>query len=135
MPQLSGGNLVGLDAGQIVMPPAGMEIGYVPVVSRQELDDGAVSIGSEYTKKSIATAKSITMSHFPQSGRLLFNTDSYSSDNLTIKIFNAKGQNISSTQLSNLNNSVDVSHITSGVYIVSVLQNGSWVKTEKFVKR
>ena len=40
MPELSSGKLVGIDAGQIVTPPAGMEIGYVAVVSRQELDDG-----------------------------------------------------------------------------------------------
>jgi hypothetical protein len=37
IPNLTGGKLVGLDAGQIVSPPAGMEIGYVPIVTRQEL--------------------------------------------------------------------------------------------------
>lgn len=32
----SGGSLVGLDPGLIVTPPAGMEIGYVPIVTRQQ---------------------------------------------------------------------------------------------------
>jgi len=36
LPNPTGGNLVGLDAGQIITPPAGMEIGYVPIVTRQE---------------------------------------------------------------------------------------------------
>ena len=33
----SGGTLVGLDPGQIVTPPAGFEIGYVPIVTRQQM--------------------------------------------------------------------------------------------------
>ena len=44
MPNLTGGKMVGLDAGQIVTPPAGMEIGYVPIVSRQELGSPATSL-------------------------------------------------------------------------------------------
>ncbi len=35
LPAPTGGTLVGLDAGLIVTPPAGLEIGYVPIVSRQ----------------------------------------------------------------------------------------------------
>ena len=37
LPNPTGGELVGLDAGQIITPPAGMEIGYVPIVTRQEI--------------------------------------------------------------------------------------------------
>ena len=36
LPAPTGGTLVGLDPGLIVSPPAGMEIGYVPIVTRQE---------------------------------------------------------------------------------------------------
>lgn len=39
LPNISSGELVDLDGGQIVAPPAGMEIGYVPIVTRQELDE------------------------------------------------------------------------------------------------
>jgi len=38
LPNMSSGALVSLDAGLIVNPPVGMEIGYVPIVTRQELD-------------------------------------------------------------------------------------------------
>lgn len=38
LPALTNGSLVGLDPGLIVSPPSGMEIGYVPIVTRQEKD-------------------------------------------------------------------------------------------------
>ena len=41
LPALSEGSLVGLDNGLIVEPPAGMEVGYVPIVTRQEKDPNA----------------------------------------------------------------------------------------------
>jgi hypothetical protein len=36
MPPPTRGKLVALDPGLLVTPPAGLEVGYVPIVTRQE---------------------------------------------------------------------------------------------------
>ena len=39
LPAPTGGSLVGLDPGLLVSPPTGLEVGYVPIVTRQETTD------------------------------------------------------------------------------------------------
>lgn len=69
----SGGNLVSIDNNLIVTPPRGMEIGYVPIVSRQELatsvlpitlESFEVSRRKDYVQLEWSTADEINNSHF-----------------------------------------------------------------------
>jgi len=44
LPNLNSGTLVGLDPALLVTPPVGLEIGYVPIVTRQEVDNTLDSV-------------------------------------------------------------------------------------------
>ncbi|MEM1219429.1 MAG: T9SS type A sorting domain-containing protein [Bacteroidota bacterium] len=79
-----GGSMVGLDPGLIVQPPAGMEIGYVPVVTRQEKDPNPISSTFE-------SANPPMVSVFPNPTNGLFRVESSNNLIVDLQLYNAQG--------------------------------------------
>ena len=97
LPDPTGGKLVGLDAGQIVTPPAGMEIGYVAIVTRQEagvsttdcngIPEGYIYLGDEGDTKTLPSTSDVAYGHgcgftylFNVSGSVAINNGTFGGD-------------------------------------------------------
>lgn len=124
LPDPTFGTLASLDAGLVVQPPVGLEIGYVPIVTRQEKTVSTL-IAEEDAEEN---DKNLEFVIYPNPSESNF----YFSEAIdSIEIFSLSGRRVLSAK--SVPN-VDISALSQGVYIVkSHLQNGT-LKTRKIIK-
>ena len=98
LPGLSSGVLVGLDSGLVVTPPVGMEIGYVPIVTRQEFDATTVRV--------IDNEQEAWVSLFPNpsNGIITLQSTQYTVGN--IRVFDARGALVASENMAGFDKSL-----------------------------
>ncbi len=121
----SGGTLVGLDPNLLVTPPAGMEIGYVPIVTRQELDP-TVSFNLLIDDNCLQL--------FPNPNEGIF-TISGDFQNYTIEIISQNGVVHQDLTGSNSPLTIDISALPTGMYFIRVLNTtNNQIALQKILK-
>ncbi|MFK7807016.1 MAG: T9SS type A sorting domain-containing protein [Saprospiraceae bacterium] len=124
---LSEGTLVDLDPGLIVAPPAGMEIGYVPIVTRQEKDLTPSSITSVENNTSINI--------FPNPSNGLITIESKTSLISGVQVFNAQGKTIRSQNGLNQNIlTLQLENKPSGIYFLVITDQEGSVSSHRVIK-
>lgn len=127
LPEPTGGTLVGLDPGLIVSPPAGMEIGYVPIVTRQEKSATPTSTTT------IEPASDITIYPNPTSG--LVNIQSKGEAISEIQLFNTHGQLLNEWRELRQNNlMIQMENNPRGVYFLRLTNAAGSISIHRIVK-
>lgn len=127
LPAPSGGNLVGLDPGLIVTPPAGMDIGYVPIVTRQEKNTRTTAVTT------METASDIDI--YPNPFSDFINIESRGESIYSIQLFNAQGQLMNAWERLDQKNVVIVTeHQPNGVYFIKVTQQNGAFSNLRIIK-
>ncbi len=121
------GTLVGLDPGLIVNPPAGMEIGYVPIVTRQELD---LTISSN---SSIENNPKISIYPNPTEGVIRMESKGQSISG--IQLFNLQGKLLNSQDGLNLkSHTLHINNHPAGIYFLIVTNHDGIFSYHRIVK-
>ncbi|MFK8054852.1 MAG: T9SS type A sorting domain-containing protein [Saprospiraceae bacterium] len=121
------GTLVGLDAGLIVSPPAGMEIGYVPIVTRQEKDTTSTS------STSIASKSSMTV--FPNPTRDLIQISAADQPIVSVQIYTVQGQlRESKAGLFEHQLSLKLDTYQQGIYMLQVTDQQGNITNHRIIK-
>jgi hypothetical protein len=110
LPNLNSGTLVGLDPGLLVTPPDGLEIGYVPIVTRQELDN-TLDIVDFLNEDEIII--------FPNPSKGIINIESKEPLDGYIRIFDIMGNLLLVKRINGLNNQLSLS-VADGFYIIQL---------------
>lgn len=127
LPSPSGGTLVGLDPGLIVTPPAGMEIGYVPIVTRQEKS-------TLTSTTSIGAGSDILI--YPNPTMELVQVESKSEPVLAVHLYNAQGMLLESwDQLFQDRWSLNMEGYPSGMYLLSVKNRKGVISSHRIIKQ
>ena len=123
----SKGSLVGLDPGLIVTPPTGMEIGYVPIVTRQEKDTTTTSIVA------IEKVSSIKIYPNPTNNQVKIETNSeYIS---RVQLFNIQGVLIDEKVGLNKDNlTLQLKGLTSGIYFLNIIEQNGTISNHRIIK-
>ncbi len=125
MPTPSSGSLVTFDPALIVTPPKGYEIGYVPLVTRQEKNTSTTGIDNNMNQQSMINA-------YPNPNNGTFTLEIGFSDNgnYNLEVINVLGQIIYTESL-NINNKnynfskqFNLGDLPKGIYIVKLSGNG-----------
>ncbi len=114
LPNPTGGSLVSLDQGLLVTPPAGLEIGYVPIVSRQEY------VGTPTTSPVAdleIDANCIQLFPNPNNGFFTIQGDF---QNYSIQILSQNGMVFQELTGSESPISIDISALPAGTYFIRV---------------
>ena len=127
LPAPSNGSLVGLDPGLIVTPPSGMEIGYVPIVTRQEKNTTTTSITS------IDDISTIKIYPNPTEGQVRIETNGEFIS--SVQIFNIQGILVESQERLHQNNlTLRLEGQASGLYFLRVLDHRGNISNHRIVK-
>ena len=122
LPDINSGTLVGLDPALIVTPPAGMEIGFVPIVTRQELDTTMVNVDR-------INAKSFKIYPNPSNGLITIEANEHLSGN--VGIYDAMGKLVHSVKINGSYNQLELS-LPDGLYFLQIRTHKIFV-TRKIV--
>ncbi len=108
---LNSGTLVGLDPELIVTPPSGMEIGYVPIVTRQELDTTTLNVVDRIN------AKNIKIYPNPSNGYI----NIVANEQLTgkVEIYDAVGKLVHSDNINGFDKQLELS-LSDGLYFLQI---------------
>lgn len=126
LPNLVSGTLVDLDPAQIVAPPAGMEIGYVPIVTRQESDTATVTVVD------LKNAKNIKIYPNPSNGFITITADEHLKGKVVI--YDAMGKLVHSVKIDDYNSQLAVS-LADGFYFLQVRTPGVLLTKKIFIVR
>ena len=128
LPAPSGGELVGLDTGLIVNPPKGLEIGYVPIVTRQEKSNTLTATTSR-SKESF-----VRISPVPTNGTININGGNEMISQ--ILLYNSLGELLGSWPGINENNfELDLSTKADGIYFITVFNPSGSFSTHPLIKK
>ena len=122
------GELVAFDDALFVPPPAGLENGYVPIVVVQEKADGS---GIEQINN--IELSLIEVFPNPSSEAIFVKLPEYHSVNAQLMIVNMEGQVIREQRVSKRLESLDISTLLNGTYIL-VFKDGDHYMQTKFIK-
>ncbi len=128
LPAPTGSSLASLDNGLIVTPPAGYEIGYVPIVSRQEYVGPLTTTAADID----VASTSLQLNPNPTSG---FFTIQGNFQNYSIQILSQTGAVFQ--DLTHLSSpiTIDISALPAGMYFIRVLNTQNQLLTvEKILK-
>ncbi len=126
LPEPTGGTLVGLDQGQIVTPPFGLEVGYVPIVTRQELDPNLTSTDLTVVADMIELHPNPTAGYFSIKGDFT---------NYQLDIISAEGTIIEDLTGAESPIEIDISTLPAGLYFIRVLNMlNSELSFQKIIK-
>lgn len=133
LPAPTTGSLARLDPGLLVTPPAGMEIGYVPIVTRQAKSDKQAPDNSQTGEgvnagdDSPATSQLFAISPNPSSISIQF------SENVgVVWIYAMDGSVVRSAQSTK---EIDVTGLSSGFYVMRIQRMDGSIKLEKIILR
>ncbi|MEM9823677.1 MAG: T9SS type A sorting domain-containing protein [Bacteroidota bacterium] len=127
LPAPTGGTLVSLDPGLIVNPPAGMEIGYVPIVTRQE----KTTIVSSTT--TVEQETDILLYPNPTKGWM--NIESKEKVFSSIQLFSAIGKLLHSWEGLHQNNvRLALDDQSPGLYFINITDHNGKVSVHRIVK-
>lgn len=130
LPNLDSGTLVGLDPALIVSPPAGMEIGYVPIVTRQELDTTKVNENLvESVDADRINTKNIRIYPNPSNGSITIAADEPLQGK--VEILNAMGKQVLSVSINGLVNQLDLP-LSTGLYFLQI-RTHTFLMTRKII--
>lgn len=122
----NGGELVGLDEGLIVSPPEGMEKGYVPIVTRQELFETATK------KTSLDEENSIDIYPNPSKKHLTIASKDHKISK--IEVYDMRGTLIYSVEnLQDNRVNIDLENQVSSVYLLNVTKKNGKVSNHKIL--
>jgi hypothetical protein len=127
MPPLTRGTLVNFDSGLIVTPPLGFEIGYVPIVTKQEkiINKSSIQTFSDKLITSVKIFSNTTTSQFK-----------ITTDNVNIKlveVYNILGRLVYQSQPNSTITIVDLSSEINGIFFIKITDNNQTITTEKIV--
>ena len=111
LPDINSGTLVGLDPALIVTPPAGLEIGYVPIVTRQELDTTMVHVDDHIN------AENIKIYPNPSNGSITIKADEHLRG--IVGIYDAMGKLVHSVKINGFDIQLELT-LSDGLYILQV---------------
>ncbi len=128
IPLPSTGTLVTLDPHLIVTPPAGLEVGYVPIVTKQEYNTSTAV--SEYDGQAVGVAERRLAFIgkrlcFQTRGAYSYRVDIYNLQGMMVKTISVKGQGTADFPLDGL----------SGSYVVSVRSKKEHMQKRIFLTR
>ena len=127
LPAPSGGNLVALDPGLIVSPPAGMEIGYVPIVTRQEKSTITTSVSS------IGLVEKVLISPNPSKGQI--NIESRGEAISKVRLFNTQGILLNTWNGLDQNNlTLPIANHPNGIYFLSLTHQSGITSIHRIIK-
>jgi hypothetical protein len=123
LPDLDSGTLVSLDPALIVTPPPGMEIGYVPVVTRQGLDTAMVHVVD------CINGKNIKIYPNPSSGIITISADEHLKGKFGI--YDAAGKLVCSGKINGSYHPLKLS-LPDGLYFLQI-RTDNIVVTKKII--
>ncbi len=128
LPSPTGGTLASLDNGLLVTPPAGLEIGYVPIVSRQEYVGNAIATIADLQVED----QYIQLNPNPTSGEFTIIGDF---NNYSIQIISQNGSVHQDLTGASSPIQIDLSTLPAGLYFVRVLNlSNNQLSFEKILK-
>ncbi|MEM9836330.1 MAG: T9SS type A sorting domain-containing protein, partial [Bacteroidota bacterium] len=126
LPAPTGGTLVGLDPGLLVHPPADMEVGYVPIVTRQEL-------ATTSTASDLTIQQELKIYPNPTSGELQITIQQATMTSLTL--FNATGQLVLHQHpLASQSKRLTLTDIPNGIYCLKITLADGGTALRRIVK-
>ena len=128
MKELSSGELVAFDQALFVTPPAGYEIGYVPIVVVQEKAEGS---GME--KIRIENENDLFVFPNPAKGVIFVNLPEYYSSDSKLMVINLEGQVLKEREVNKGLESIDIRDLAGGTYLL-VHKDGNKYRQSRFVK-
>ncbi len=130
----SNGALVGLDKGLFVKPPAGMEIGFVPIVSRQEKDPNPVTAKKSMGKFSngMLNSKPMIYHNLPNG---LIRIESMGAPIAEVKLLNTQGKLLKSWDGHYRSSMIlPLDNHPIGTYILNIADNKGIVSSHRIIK-
>ena len=121
------GTLVGLDPGLIVSPPSGMEIGYVPIVTRQEKDTTVTSITSiEYLSN---------VKVYPNPTKGFIQIETKNNPISSVQLFSVQGKLLNSQDGLNSNSLIlQIDNYPVGLYFLNVIDHNGMSSKHRIIK-
>jgi hypothetical protein len=126
LPDLDSGTLVSLDPALIVTPPSGMEIGYVPIVTRQELDTATVNVVDRKYGKDIKIYPN------PSNGFIIIAADEHLKGEIVI--YDATGKLVHSVNINAYSNQLELS-LSDGMYFLQVRTHHVYMTKKIIIER
>lgn len=128
LPEIEGGALVDLDAGLLVNPPEGLEIGYVPIVTRQEKDSSITAVGVLNDKKQVIVYPNPTPSYIQ--------IECTQQDITEIKLTDGQGKLIKSwPNVIQKRFLLNLENYQNGLYILQVRYGNGNTSTHQIIKQ
>jgi len=122
------GKLADIDPALIVTPPKGLEVGYVPIVVRQELSEVNSTDG-----KILDRLPAIEVFPNPASQYLYIALQTVPGANSRLQLMDMTGRIIQTVKLYSTREVLDISLLPNGVYILNYT-DGVYAKHIKFIK-
>jgi hypothetical protein len=93
-----------------------------------------ISIGTMSTKNEVDITLDIQIWPNPCQNFLITNVLDYNPQKMILQLYNSIGEKLISKRLYQGSNSIDVEDLHSGIYFISILENGKEIKSEKLIK-
>ncbi len=122
------GKLADIDPALIVTPPEGLEVGYVPIVIRQELSEVNSTDRSAFNKSPVIEVYPNPTSHYLN---ILLQT--VPDTNTKLQLMDITGKIIQTVKLYNTREVLDIRFLSDGLYFLN-FTNGVYSKFIKFIK-
>lgn len=127
MPPISSGNLVAFDPGLLINPPAGLELGYVPIVTKQEKGAQPAFINNF----SGAEISSVVVYPNPSSGQ--FRISKEGAKIKSVEVYDLLGHRIFQSFFNNNQVSINLENSTQGICFIKIIDSQEMEINKKIV--